>query len=171
MIFDVHGDILLSKAAAIAHGVAPNDNFHTGLALQLRERFPAMYKDFRHYCQSTHAKAGEIWAWSGLGAAGAPVHLVALMTQDGGYEHGNTPGRAHLDHVNHALRQLHKWIEREKPASIAIPRLATGVGGLAWKDVHPLLTQHLAGAGIPVYVYADYRPGVAAAEPVMASRA
>ena len=46
------GDILMSRDQAIAHGVGPHDNFAQGLALSLRERWPAMYKDFRHYCRS-----------------------------------------------------------------------------------------------------------------------
>ena len=48
MIKDVEGDILLSRAEAIAHGVAPSDHFNTGLAHALREHFPVMVKDFRH---------------------------------------------------------------------------------------------------------------------------
>ena len=67
MIYEVSGDMLKSKAAVLVHGVAPNDPFHSGLALQLREKYPAMYKDFRHFCQSAHAKPGEIWAWGGVG--------------------------------------------------------------------------------------------------------
>jgi len=34
------GDLLLSAAKAIAHGVAPGDHFDSGLALALRERWP-----------------------------------------------------------------------------------------------------------------------------------
>lgn len=52
MIYEVSGDILLSDAA-------PNDNFATGLALSLREHWPALYKDFRNYCHIYHPKAGE----------------------------------------------------------------------------------------------------------------
>ena len=32
MLKEVAGDILLTKAKALAHGVAPNDNFANGLA-------------------------------------------------------------------------------------------------------------------------------------------
>jgi O-acetyl-ADP-ribose deacetylase (regulator of RNase III) len=46
MIHEVAGDILLSTAQAIAHGVAPNDHFDSGLALGLREKWPSMAKDF-----------------------------------------------------------------------------------------------------------------------------
>lgn len=37
MIREVAGGILLSKVQAIAHGVGPNDDFHRGLAVALRE--------------------------------------------------------------------------------------------------------------------------------------
>ena len=164
MIHEVTGDILRTSATAIAHGVAPNDSFHSGLALQLRERIPAMYKDFRHYCQTNHAKPGDAWAWAGAGPAG-PLRVISLLTQEGGYEHGARPGRASLTHVGHALKALRKWIDDEKPKSVALPRLATGVGGLDWKDVLPLIRQHLGDAPVPVYVYSTYRQGVAAEEP------
>ena len=42
MLKEVSGDILLTKAEALAHGVAPNDNFANGLALALREQWPAI---------------------------------------------------------------------------------------------------------------------------------
>jgi O-acetyl-ADP-ribose deacetylase (regulator of RNase III) len=163
MLYEVSGDILKSKAAVIAHGVAPNDPFHSGLALQLRERFPSMYRDFRHYCQTIHAKPGDIWAWAGAGPGG-PVRLVALMTQEGDYTHGAKPGPATVVNVNHSLRRLQRWIEVERPSSLALPKLATGVGGLDWKDVSPLITQHLSHAGILVYVYSTYHKGVEAKE-------
>lgn len=157
-IHEVTGDILLSSAQAIAHGVAPNDPFHSGLALALRERWPAMYKDFRHYCQTDHPKPGAIWGWGGAGVAG-PVRLVALMTQEGGYEHGARPGKASSAHLNHALKALHAWIEHEKIQSLALPRLCTGVGGMDWNEVFPLIRQHLGSLKIPVYVYSTYHKG------------
>ena len=67
MIQEVEGDILLTKAGAVAHGVAPHDNFANGLALALREQWPAMYKDFKHACQVSERKPGELWVWSGVG--------------------------------------------------------------------------------------------------------
>ncbi len=161
MIHEVSGDILLTRASAIAHGVAPNDPFHSGLALSLREQWPSMYKDFRHYCQTKHPKSGELWAWMGAGGA----RIVSLFTQDGAEgHHGGRPGRATLSHVGHALKALHKLAEKEKFASLALPRIATGVGGLDWADVKPLVEQHLGSLGIPVYVYTKYVPGVAANE-------
>ena len=65
MISKFSGDILLSKAQAIAHGIAPRDHFNQGLALALRECFPAMAKDFRDYCHLQSPKAGLAWLWPG----------------------------------------------------------------------------------------------------------
>jgi O-acetyl-ADP-ribose deacetylase (regulator of RNase III) len=55
-------------------------------------------------------------------------------------------------------------IETEKIKSVALPRLATGVGGLDWKDVKPLIEKHLGHLPVPIYVYATYQPGVQAKE-------
>jgi O-acetyl-ADP-ribose deacetylase (regulator of RNase III) len=161
MLHELSGDILFSGAKAIAQGVAPNDDFHQGLALQLRERMPAMYKDFRHYCQTQHPKSGDLWTW--MSADGR--YLVNLFTQDAAYAHGSKPGNAKLQHINHSLHALRGVVQKEKLGSVALPRLACGVGGLNWDDVKPLIEKHLGDLNIPVYIYVNYQKGVKATEP------
>lgn len=161
MIYELSGDILLSGAKAIAHGVAPNDDFHQGLALQLREQEPALYKDFRHFCHGHHPKSGSLWTW--MGADGR--YVVNLFTQEGAFDHGSKPGHASLANVNHALHALRALVEKEKISSLALPRVATGVGGLDWNEVKPLIDKLLGDLGIPVYVYSTYHKGVKAEEP------
>ena len=160
MLKEVTGDILLTQAETVAHGVAPNDNFASGLALSLRERWPAMYKDFRHYCQTVSPKSGELWTWAGVGG----VRIVNLFTQEPAPSHGAKPGRATIENVNRCLKALSKVIETENIKSVALPRLATGVGGLEWKDVKPLIEKHLGHLPIPVYVYVTFRSGERAQE-------
>ena len=165
MIYEVSGDILLTKAHAIAHGVAPNDHFDAGLALALREKWPSMPKDFRHYVHQTHPKPGEIWTWSGVGG----IRIINLMTQEGDHGHGSKPGRANIANVNHCLRRLRHELEKEKMTSLAIPAIATGVGGLAWKDVKVSIEEHLGDLPIPIYLYSTYHKGVEAKEPMAAA--
>jgi len=161
VLYEVTGDILLTRAAAIAHGVSPNDNFHQGLALSLREQWPALYQDFRHYCKTQKAEAGGLWAWAGADGR----RIINLFTQDPPRSAGQHPGRATVQHLGHALKHLHAFVEAEKIKSLALPRLATGVGGLEWSAVQPLLKQHLGTLNIPVFVYTRYEKGVAAKEP------
>ena len=44
-------------------------------------------------------------------------------------------------------------------------RLATGVGGMAWEKMEPLVRTHLGDLSIPIYIYTTYHKGVAAVEP------
>lgn len=160
MIKAVKGDILLSKAEAIAHGVAPFDHFDSGLALSLRQEWPAMYNDFKHYCHVHNPKAGTAWIWSGPNS----VRIINLLTQEAseGHKHNGHPGKATISNVRHAIEALKKLIEKEGLKSVAIPRLATGVGGLDWDEVKPLIEEHLGGLNAQIYVYETYAKGVAA---------
>lgn len=159
MIRTVTGDILLSDAQAIAHGVAPGDHFNQGLALSLRARFPAMAKDFRHYCHQQNPKAGGAWLW-----AGPERVIINLMTQDPAPDENAHPGKASAHNISHALKDLRKIIEAENLSSIALPKLATGVGGMDWAEVKSLIEQHLGDLAIPVIVYETYEQDKKAAE-------
>lgn len=160
MLKEVSGDILLTGAQVIAHGVAPADHFNQGLALSLREHYPAMAKDFRHYCQISHPKAGEVWAWAGADGR----RIVNLMVQEEAPSQQSRPGKASTHNVNVALRNLRHMAEEEGFESLALPRLATGVGGLDWEEVKPLIENQLGDMNIPVYVYTTFQAGERAAE-------
>jgi O-acetyl-ADP-ribose deacetylase (regulator of RNase III) len=160
MLHFISGDILLSRAQVIAHGVAPNDPMTHGLSLAIHQRIPAMHKDFHHWCNHTHAKPGEAWMWGGPNGA----RIVNLLTQEPALNHGHHVGKATLKHVRDSLKALRKMIDNEGFKSIALPRLATGVGGLQWSDVEPVIREVLGDCKIPIYVYSEYHPGVKAAE-------
>ena len=159
MITKVRGDILLTGAKAIAHGVAPHDHFNQGLALALRESFPSMAKDFRHYCHQQNPKAGHAWLW-----AGPEKVIINLMTQDAAPDQNAHPGQASTKNIGHALKELRQIIEKENIESIALPKLATGVGGLDWSEVEPLIEKHLGDLDIPVILYETYAKDMKAAE-------
>lgn len=161
MLHFVQGDILESRAAAIAHGVGSHDHFDSGLALSLRERWPAMARDFRHYCHNENPAPGTAWSWAGAGG----VRIINLLTQEAAPRGGGNPGRATLAHVNHALHALRRIIEAERLPSVALPRIATGVGGLAWGDVKPLLVRVLGEVPAEIYVYEIFHAGQKASEP------
>ena len=162
MIKEVSGDILLSSAKAIAHSVAPMDHFETGLALSLRERYPAMVKDFRHFCHTHHPSPGEIFNWGG--AEG--LQIVSLLVQEpstSNHSHG-LPGRASIHNLDKAMKNLVKWIQNDQLESLAIPKIATGVGGLDWEEVKPVLYKHLDHLIIPVFLYSKFVKGEKAKE-------
>lgn len=160
MIKEVAGDILLTEAEAIAHGVAPMDHFDKGLALSLRENYPSMVKDFRHYCKVHNATPGDAWIWSGVGG----VRIINLMTQEAAIGYNGHPGDTTLPWVNHALKELAKIVKKKKIKSLAITKLATGLGNLDWDEVRPLIYEKLGELNIPIYIYTLYQEGEKAEE-------
>ena len=104
MIYEVQGDILLTKAQALVHGIAANDPMSQGLAMSLHKNYPAMHKYFHHYCQTQHPKTGDAWAWGGA----EKVRNINLITQEGGYDHGSRPGKATIKSVSDCLKSLVK---------------------------------------------------------------
>lgn len=160
MIREVQGDILLSNADLIAHGIAINDDFKQGLALSLRERWPSLYKDFRHYCHTEGPKEGGLWSWKGPGSA----TIANLFTQHPPRYAGDRPGKASLPAVGGCLRALAHEVQERGYKSVAITKISTGVGGLPWSEVKPLIDQHLGKLKIPVFVYSTYVKDQRAAE-------
>jgi O-acetyl-ADP-ribose deacetylase (regulator of RNase III) len=105
-------------------------------------------------------KPGGLWAWAGPGGR----RIVNLFTQEAAYEQGQKPGRATVSYVSHALRNLRELAEKEMFKSIALPRLATGVGRLQWGDVEPFIHENFAGMKIPVIIYTVYKKKMQANE-------
>ena len=161
MLYQVKGDILKTRAQAIAHGVAPNDPMNQGLALSLHNLYPTMHKDFHHWGHQNHPKPGEAWIWGDTNN----VRIINLLTQEGGFEHGAKPGKATISNVNHALRALVKIIKKENISSVALPRLASGVGGLDWDDVLRIIEERLGELDIPIYIYTEFHADIQADEP------
>ena len=120
-----------------------------------------MHKDFHHWCHQQHPRPGEAWMWGGP----ENVRIVNLVTQEGGYGQGSRPGMATTKFVSESLKALAKLARKEGFSSIALPRLATGVGGLNWEEVEPLVKQRLGDLGIPIYLYTEFHAGQQAAEP------
>ncbi len=160
MIHEVSGDILLTRAGAIAHSVWPNDEFQEGLRASLRGKWPMLLKEFRNYVKQCRPKPGEIWTWNGPG-----IRIFNLFTLEGDrYQ----DVKATLGNVDCSLKQLRHEMENGDIKSIALPRLATGQGHLEWSDVLSLIHCHLGDLKIPVFVYTHYQQDVQASEPGMA---
>ncbi|MGD0960465.1 MAG: macro domain-containing protein [Methylomonas sp.] len=161
MIYKVEGDILLSKAHAIVHGVGLKDPMNKGLALDLSNKYPLLQKDFNCWRHQHNTKPGEAWLWVGQ----ENVRIVNLITHESAEPNEHNYEKATLINIKHALSELVKIIAHEKLTSIAVPRLGAGSGDLDWDDVWWLIENILGGLAIPVYVYVVYQPGQPADEP------
>ena len=66
--------------------------------------------------------------------------------------------------MNKSLHELARLVKKEKVRSVAMPRLATGVGGLSWSEVKPLVDsdgKKLPGWRVRAFAAGEApRPGV-----------
>lgn len=103
-----------------------------------------MVRDYRHAAHARAPEPGGIWVWAGVDEQGKTQCIVNLITQ-GMLHSGRSakPGKASLEDVGHALRELARYVRSEGVSSLALPCVATGVGGLDWSEVKPLVVRHL----------------------------
>ena len=160
MIYEVEGDIMLTRAVAIAHGVATHDPMNRGMARKLHDRFPAMVEAYNEWCQETNPEPGEIWQW------GDPDKLliINMITHKGDAE-DIRPGRPPKIAVNRSFRALNKLVVDERIKSVSMPKIGTGVGGLDWHEVRGMMDSQLGELLIPLFIYVLELDGQVASEP------
>ncbi|GJM13248.1 MAG: hypothetical protein DHS20C12_16510 [Pseudohongiella sp.] len=163
MIYEVEGDILMTRADVIAQGVAINDPMTNGLARKLQEKFPSMREQFIQWCEESDPQPGDIWLWEGNGKTSV-LNLVV------GEEADPTLGRASRPNkiaVNKAFRAVNKLVVDERLTSIAMPKIGSGTGGIDWLEVRGMMHSQLGELLIPLFVYVTELDGMLASEPGM----
>ncbi len=149
----VTGDLFANayQARALAHGCNCRGSMGAGIAVVFRERYPAMYAEYRRRCTATPREfnVGDAFLWQ----ADDQPWVFNLGTQE---DYWRT--RATYAGVEAALRAMRARSEAEAIESIAVPRIGTGYGGLSWKKLRPLVEQVFAGWPGDLYFYEEYVP-------------
>jgi O-acetyl-ADP-ribose deacetylase (regulator of RNase III) len=162
VIYEVEGDIMLTRAQVIVHNVAVADPMTRGLARKLNERYPAMVEAFREWCEETNPEPGEIWLWE----AADKSQVINLITHEG----DDDPTRVRRPDkiaVNRCLRRLAKMVAELRIKSLAMPKIAAGDFGLDWADVRGMIHSQLGEVLAPSFIYVVELDGQVASEPGM----
>lgn len=152
MVQLVSGDVLLSKADVIAVDIGPEETWSRGLAKSLRDRWPAIAKDFERHRARHPVLPGSVWVWNAPGGQ----RVAALVTREVANRRG--PGAAAPNYVDAALAVLQGLLVRRRARSVAVARLCDG--DLPWGDVEPFIHEHLQPLKVPVSLYDRHRKGV-----------
>lgn len=105
-----------------------------GLALEFRKEYPERVPFYEMICKEGFLKAGGCIA----DLQGEPW-VAHFATKD----HWKHPSQ--LAWIQSGALALRKIIEDYKPASVGIPALGCGEGGLSWTDVRRILEASLKG--------------------------
>ena len=149
MIDFIEGNLLNAPEPYIAQGVAEGnqEGLGTGLAFRISEKWPDVQKQFKKHARSGKFRGGDIWVCNpGEGHPG----FVYVATQPDMYH-------ATLPYLRKSIKKLAVWATRNDIPSVALPKIAAGLGKLSWADdVKPMLIQYLADSPSRFVVYEVY---------------
>lgn len=133
-----------------------------GLALEFRQRYPAMYKDYRRRCREGRVRVGEPYLY----AAQHPW-VLNFPTKDD----WRRPSR--LEWIEAGLQYFVEHYAEWGITSIAFPQLGAQLGGLPWEAVRPLMQRYLDPLPIRVLIveYTAPSPGPSSAPAALAAPA
>jgi len=108
-----------------------------GIALMFKERFPENFAAYAAACKQGEVTVGKLFVTRGV-ELGGPGWIVNFPTK----KHWRNPTR--IEWVSEGLAELRRFVLENRIASIAIPPLGCGNGGLDWAEVKPLIIAALA---------------------------
>ena len=140
------GDLFESQAQTLVNTVNCVGVMGKGVAEQFKQRFPAMFEDYKSRIDPKTVRLGEPYLYRDLSG----LQIVNFPTKD----HWRSPSR--LADIEHGLDYLVAHIAEWRIPSVALPPLGCGNGGLEWSEVGPLTYRKLHELPIDVEVYAPY---------------
>ncbi|MHC4573065.1 MAG: type II toxin-antitoxin system antitoxin DNA ADP-ribosyl glycohydrolase DarG [Planctomycetota bacterium] len=140
------GDILKSKAQTLVNTVNCVGIMGKGIALEFKNRFPEMFKDYTRRCERNEIHIGHPYIYKSL----LGPQIVNFPTK----EHWKSVSK--VNDIERGLDYLLAHYEQWGVTSIAIPPLGCGNGQLDWRVVAPLIYSRAKQMNIPVEIYAPY---------------
>lgn len=140
------GDLFESRAQTLVNTVNTVGVMGKGVALAFKQRFPEMYRDYVQRCERGEVRLGEPYLWQPL----VEPWILNFPTK----AHWRKPSR--LEDIVEGLQYLERHYREWGIASLAVPPLGCGHGGLEWRVVGPTLYDHLSRLEIPVELYAPF---------------
>lgn len=116
--------------AAIAQGVNLRGVMGSGIAPQFKRIWRPMFDEYVEWCRDGRLQLGGVHPWR----APSGVWIYNLGTQV------NTGRDARLPAIVDATQTMLNHAATHGVASIGVPRIGSGIGGLRWQDVKPAIT-------------------------------
>lgn len=147
MIAYREGDLLQAEVEALVNPVNAVGVMGAGLALQFREAFPENYQAYRAACRRGEVRIGRIFVYD-RGPLARPRYILNFPTK----ADWRQPSR--LEYIRAGLEDLVRLVRALGLRSLAVPALGTGLGGLDWGQVKPLMEEALGALPqVEVWVY------------------
>jgi O-acetyl-ADP-ribose deacetylase (regulator of RNase III)/uncharacterized protein YwgA len=153
-------DIFHSEAQTLVNTVNCVGVMGKGLALEFKQRFPEMFKDYEARCARGEVQLGKPHLYRGL----FPPWILNFPTKD----HWRSVSR--LEDIVNGLNYLKNHYKKWGMTSIAVPALGSSHGQLDWKVVGPTMYRILSEFEIPIELYVPLSESVEDFEKLLAGK-
>jgi O-acetyl-ADP-ribose deacetylase (regulator of RNase III) len=131
------GDILSADVEVLVNTVNCVGIMGRGIALQFRHAFPDNFRAYEVACKRGEVQPGRMFVFDTHQLTN-PRYIINFPTKR------HWRGKSRLADIKAGLPALVAEIKRLQIRSIAIPPLASGLGGIDWNQIRPLIVQALA---------------------------
>jgi O-acetyl-ADP-ribose deacetylase (regulator of RNase III) len=135
VIRSAHGNVLTAEADALVNTVNTVGVAGKGVALQFRQAFPDNYGSYARAAKRGEVVPGRMFVY--MTGLIRPRFIINFPTKR------HWRGKSRIQDIREGLRDLVHVLEELDIASVAIPPLGCGNGGLDWAEVRPLIVQAL----------------------------
>jgi len=138
--FDFDADIRINTVNCV--GV-----MGAGAALQFKNKFPDMYKDYYQACSRNNVKIGNGHVWEQEDMFKS-ITIINFPTK----KHWRNPSK--YEYIEKGLEWLHNILIAKRDSSVVtLPALGCGHGGLDWNNVKELIVQYLNDLPCTILVF------------------
>jgi O-acetyl-ADP-ribose deacetylase (regulator of RNase III) len=130
------GDILKDDSEALVNTVNCVGIMGRGIALQFRRAYPDNFKAYEAACRRGEVEPGRMLIYE-TGLLTNPRLIINFPTKR------HWRGKSRIEDIESGLTALVSEIRDRGINSIAIPPLGSGLGGLSWTKVRPIIEQAL----------------------------
>jgi O-acetyl-ADP-ribose deacetylase (regulator of RNase III) len=146
MFIYTKGDILKADAEALVNSVNCVGVMGKGLALSFKKAHPDNFKAYEKACSRGEIQPGRVYVYD-TGRI-IPRYIINFPTK----RHWRS--KSLIEDIEQGLVDLVEQIKSRNISSIAIPPLGSGLGGLKWSNVRPLIEDKLAELkDVTIYIY------------------
>ena len=139
------GDCLAGPEKIIAHGVNCKGAFGSGVAGQIRERFPAVYEAYYKAHSENRLKLGEV-----IWAVDQDKVFANCCTQ---FDYGPSKIQVDYDAVRECMWKLNFMANIYGIQEIALPKIGCGLAGGDWSIVSKIIEEQFTHVQPVVYEF------------------
>ena len=138
MIEFTTGNVLAANAEALVNTVNCVGIMGRGVALRFKEAYPANFKAYAAACKREEVQPGRMFVFE-THTFTNPKYIINFPTKR------HWKGKSRIEDIEAGLTALVEEVRKRRITSIAIPPLGSGLGGLAWSSVRPLIAEAFRG--------------------------